>query len=163
MEGSPVKCARGSGCWFSHERKQHNQQSASSVEDQDFQQSPTRRLYSFVVGAQTSQMHQVSEQIQTKYSPSNTTNIDKNYAQPSRQNLVIPKATLNRNSYEQSVPANHNLDFNEPLKETYKHSLVFNYSDVEVTESMDKLLNRGLNFSVLPNKMDLTQVLTDFK
>ena len=28
---------------------------------------------------------------------------------------------------------------------------------------MEKLLNRGLNFSVLPNKMDLTQVLTDFK
>ena len=28
---------------------------------------------------------------------------------------------------------------------------------------MDKLLNRGFNFSVLPNKMDLTQILTDFK
>ena len=28
---------------------------------------------------------------------------------------------------------------------------------------MYKLLNRGLNFSVLPNKLDLTQVLTDFK
>ena len=28
---------------------------------------------------------------------------------------------------------------------------------------MDRLLNRGLNFSILPNKMDLTQVLTDYK
>ena len=28
---------------------------------------------------------------------------------------------------------------------------------------MTKLLERGLDFSVLPNKMDLTQVLTDFK
>ena len=28
---------------------------------------------------------------------------------------------------------------------------------------MEHLLNRGLNFSILPNKMDLSQVLTDFK
>ena len=60
------KCARGSRCWFSHERIQHNQQNASSVGEQDFQQTPTRRLYSSVVGAQTSQVHQVSEQIQNQ-------------------------------------------------------------------------------------------------
>ena len=28
---------------------------------------------------------------------------------------------------------------------------------------MEKLLNRGFNFSILPLKMDLTQVLVDFK
>ena len=28
---------------------------------------------------------------------------------------------------------------------------------------MEKVLNRGLNFSILPLKMDLTQVLVDFK
>ena len=28
---------------------------------------------------------------------------------------------------------------------------------------MERLLNRGLNFSTLPQKIDLTQVLTDYK
>ena len=42
-------------------------------------------------------------------------------------------------------------------------SLVFNYSKVTLSEPMKRLLNRGFNFSILPNKMDLTQVLTDYK
>ena len=36
-------------------------------------------------------------------------------------------------------------------------------SSIELTEAMDKLLNRGLNFSVLPDKLDITQVLVDWK
>ena len=28
---------------------------------------------------------------------------------------------------------------------------------------MERLLNKGLNFSILPKKMDLTQVYVDFK
>ena len=42
-------------------------------------------------------------------------------------------------------------------------SVIFNYSDTILTEPMEKVLNRGLNFSVLPNKLDLTQVLVDYK
>ena len=42
-------------------------------------------------------------------------------------------------------------------------SIVFNYSSIDITESMDKLLNRGLNFFVLPYKLDLTQTLVDEK
>ena len=42
-------------------------------------------------------------------------------------------------------------------------SIVFNYSSIDITESMDKLLNRGLNFSVLPYKLDLTQTLVEEK
>ena len=42
-------------------------------------------------------------------------------------------------------------------------SVVFNISSIELTEAMDKLLNRGLNFSVLPDKLDITQVLVDWK
>ena len=42
-------------------------------------------------------------------------------------------------------------------------SVVFNQSNLVLTEAMDNLLNRGLNFAILPLKMDLTQVLVDFK
>ena len=40
--------------------------------------------------------------------------------------------------------------------------IVFNYSDIELTESMKSLLNLGLNYSIIPLKLDLTQVLVDF-
>lgn len=42
-------------------------------------------------------------------------------------------------------------------------SVVFNYSSVILTKDMENLLNRGLNYSVLPDKLNLTQVLVDFK
>ena len=40
---------------------------------------------------------------------------------------------------------------------------MFNYSKIELSNSMKNLLNRGFNFSILPLKLDLTQVLVDFK
>ena len=40
--------------------------------------------------------------------------------------------------------------------------VVFKYSDIKLTESMLALLNRTVNFSVLPLKLDITQVLVDF-
>ena len=42
-------------------------------------------------------------------------------------------------------------------------NIVFNKSSIVLTRDMEDLLNRGLNFSILPNKLDLTQVLVDFK
>ena len=42
-------------------------------------------------------------------------------------------------------------------------SVIFNYSKVKLTQAMTNLLNRGFNFSILPLKLDLTQVLVDFK
>ena len=51
---------------------------------------------------------------------------------------------------------------NKPqLKEN--ESVVFNYSNIVLTEPMERFLNRGLNFSILPKKMDLTQVYVHFK
>ena len=41
--------------------------------------------------------------------------------------------------------------------------MVFNYSKIKLTQAMENLLNRGFNFSILPLKLDLTQVLVDFK
>ena len=42
-------------------------------------------------------------------------------------------------------------------------SVIFNYSTVKLTDAMRNLLNKGFNFSILPLKLDLTQVLVDFK
>ena len=39
-------------------------------------------------------------------------------------------------------------------KDTLKQNLVFNYSSVSLTDDMTKLLNRGLNFAILPLKLD---------
>ena len=39
----------------------------------------------------------------------------------------------------------------------------FNYSNIELTKAMEKVLDRGLNFCIQPLKLDLTQVLTDYK
>ena len=41
--------------------------------------------------------------------------------------------------------------------------MVFNYSSLHLTDAMKNLLNRGFNFSILPKKIDLTQVFVDFK
>ena len=36
-------------------------------------------------------------------------------------------------------------------------------TSVSLTDGMTKLLNRGLNFAILPLKLDITQVLVDYK
>ena len=43
-----------------------------------------------------------------------------------------------------------------------KINIIFNYSSIQLTEDMINILNRGLNFSILPLNLDLTQILTDF-
>ena len=40
---------------------------------------------------------------------------------------------------------------------------VFNYSSVVLSEQMNEVLNLGLNFAILPLKLDITQVLVDFR
>ena len=41
-------------------------------------------------------------------------------------------------------------------------NIIFNYSSLKLTKAMENLLNRALNFSVLPLKLDITQLLVDF-
>ena len=47
-------------------------------------------------------------------------------------------------------------------KKKQKVSVVFNYSKISLSPGMEKLLNRGLNFSIMPLKLNMTQVLVDF-
>ena len=41
-------------------------------------------------------------------------------------------------------------------------SVVFNYSKIELTDSMESLLNKGLNYAIVPDKVDLNDLLTNF-
>lgn len=42
-------------------------------------------------------------------------------------------------------------------------SVVFNYSKITLTAAMEKVLNRGLKFSITPLHLDITQILVDFR
>ena len=42
-------------------------------------------------------------------------------------------------------------------------NIVFNYTDITLTQAMQKLLNRGLNFAVMPKKLDITEMLVDYR
>ena len=44
-----------------------------------------------------------------------------------------------------------------------KINVVFNYSSVTLSKDMEKVLNRGFNFAILSPKLDITQMLVDFK
>ena len=40
---------------------------------------------------------------------------------------------------------------------------MFNKSSIVLSKDLEELFDRGLNFSILPNNLDLTQVLVDLK
>ena len=44
-----------------------------------------------------------------------------------------------------------------------KENVIFNYSSVTLTKDMETIFNKGLNFAIIPLKLDRTQVLTDLK
>ena len=48
-------------------------------------------------------------------------------------------------------------------KKHEKQSVVFNYSDLELTADMTTLLNRGLNFAIQPMKLNMTELLVNFQ
>ena len=42
-------------------------------------------------------------------------------------------------------------------------NIIFHYSKVKLSEAMEEVLNLGLNLAILPSKLDISQVLADFK
>ena len=52
-------------------------------------------------------------------------------------------------------------NMNKMKKQTL--TAVFNYSNVTLSNDMNELLNLGLKFAILPLKLDITQVIVDFK
>ena len=75
---------------------------------------------------------------------------------------MLNKRTTNPNTEIKFKPQNPNPNPN--LITTIKSNtsnpvyLVFNYSNIQLTEAMDKLLNRGLLFSILPLKLDINEL-----
>ena len=51
---------------------------------------------------------------------------------------------------------------NVDTKKKKNTDIIFNYSSLELTQPMKNLLNRALNFAILPLKLDLTEVLVDY-
>ena len=86
------------------------------------------------------------------------------HAQPTYGNPTTPEPNQYDTpncvpSYDSPVPTNESNNFTVNVPK----SILFNYSIIEITEAIEKLINKGLNFSVLPNKLDITQVLVDYK
>ena len=74
-------------------------------------------------------------------------------------------ATAGHNDESTEEPQHGKKDTNHNITANMKQltDLIFNYSSVTLTEPMKKLLNRALNFAILPLKLDITEVLVDFK
>ena len=60
------------------------------------------------------------------------------------------------------IPENQYRKQKNKLKKQ-KINVVFNYSHIKLTAAMQSVLNRGFKFAVLPLKLDIAQVLTDFR
>ena len=73
-------------------------------------------------------------------------------ASPSSENNAIPEPPVSKLTKKQKAQLKRQLP-----------SIVFNKSSIVLTQDQEDLLNRGLNFAVLPNRLDLTQILTDFR
>ena len=45
----------------------------------------------------------------------------------------------------------------------YSISIVFNYSSIVLTATMEKALNKGLNFAIFPLNLGIAKILKDFR
>jgi hypothetical protein len=60
------------------------------------------------------------------------------------------------------IPLNHYRRQKQKMKKQIVN-VVFNESKIVLSEAMLKVLNRGLKFAISPLRLDITQVLTDFR
>ena len=75
---------------------------------------------------------------------------------------LIPNTINISDGNSQLIPKNKFIKQQRKLQKQ-QISVIFNYSKITLTDSMERVLNRGLNFCILPLKLDLTQVLVEFK
>ena len=79
------------------------------------------------------------------------------------------KQKFNRTFNVQHEPTSESDESNDDLNQSHdstvklvNRDLIFNYSNYNLSEAMKSLLGRALNFSVLPLKLDITEVLVDY-
>lgn len=71
---------------------------------------------------------------------------------------------------KQTAPRKHRRFIKRPKwqrlqnkKKQESISAIYNYSDLTLTEPMKKVLNRGLNFCVAPENLNITEALVDLR
>ena len=67
----------------------------------------------------------------------------------------------NHDSHEKYGEPIKSISVKPPQSKNIK-DLIFNYSSYKLSNPMKALLERALNFSVMPLKLDITEVLVDF-
>ena len=82
-------------------------------------------------------------------------------AEETAAGTATPTSTATDNNHDTvDEPGRLNIEHN--IEEKQITNIIFNYSSVTLTPPMKKLLNRALNFAILPLKLDITEVLVDF-
>ena len=71
------------------------------------------------------------------------------------------RSTIERDASTDPSSSSSRSEPHSPIN--HSESLIFNYSSLVITDPMYRLLNRGLNFSLLPLKPDITQTLVEYK
>ena len=105
-------------------------------------------------GSPTRSAQFVDKFTEQKSERSNTQNSDRSNAKSNQPNIKIPE----------QMKEEKKLTKKQTSKLKRKNlTIVFNKSNYTLSMDMEDLLNRGLNFAILPLKLDLTQVLVDFK
>ena len=64
----------------------------------------------------------------------------------------------NEGSNEYELDDKKRISKSRNIPKSQAISVVYNYSKLSLTQPMENLLNKGFNFSILPLKLDLTQV-----
>ena len=62
-----------------------------------------------------------------------------------------------------SIEPHHSVEISMKALKRQDISVVFNESSIILTKPMETLLNRGLKFTILPLKLDITQTLVEFR
>ena len=75
------------------------------------------------------------------------------------QNPKVPRSVMGFRNRAQRFTGSNYLDVDSPLKRKLTN-IVFNKSSIVLTQEMEDLLNRGLNCSVLPNRLDFNTFIT---
>ena len=98
----------------------------------------------------TSQKLDRYESIKKQKNPQKNT---QNAQNPEKNNKTTKRKWIKRSQYQRLSRKKNKANI----------TMVYNYSSITLTDAMEKLLNRGLNFSPTPKNLDFTQLLVDFK
>ena len=106
--------------------------------------------------------------VRTHSEPTKNQEFPRDKNTPSEHYRYYPPNCIPSNNSSHTEANRSNIgSFIEPNEtttiENSETNIVFNYSSVVLTEAMERVLKRGFNFSILPKKLDITQIFVDLK